>query len=118
MSIRSELATSARAIIGEFGYALTLSRTTGSSYSSATGTNTLTTANFSVVGVVTDYTDNEIDGVTILSEDRKVIIQGGVAIPQVNDTITGFYGTMRVVSVNTTTVTTSVDMFYVCQARS
>ncbi len=118
MSIRSELAASARTVISEFGYALTLTRITGSSYSSVTGTNTVTTANSSVVGVVTDYTENEIDGVTILSDDRKIIMQGGVVVPQVNDTVTGFYGTMRIVSVNTMTVTTSIDMFYVCQVRA
>lgn len=118
MSIRSELAISARTLISEFGYALTLSRVTGSSYSSVTGTNTITTANFSVVGVVTEYTQNEIDGETILSDDRKIIMQMGAAVPQVNDTVTGFYGTMRIVAVTSSTVTASTGMFYVCQVRA
>lgn len=118
MSIRSELAASAKTLIADFGYALTLTRVTSASYNSATGTNTQTTSSFSVVGAVTNYTENEIDGVTILSDDRKIIMQSGVAVPQVNDTVTGFYGTMRIVSVNTMTVTTSTDMFYVCQVRA
>lgn len=118
MSIRSELRKTSSHIITDLGYSLTLSRVTGQSYDSATGTNTETTTSFSVTGLVTHYTKSEIDGVTILSDDRKVTIKAGGAVPQVNDRVLGIAGVMRVVDVMSLAPDESGDMFYVCRVRA
>jgi hypothetical protein len=118
MSIQSELTKTANNTIADFGYSLTLSRVSGSSYSSATGTNTETITTYTVTGLITHYTRDEVNGVTILSDDRKAIIKSGVITPQVNDRLTGVGNTMRIVEVVSVAPTASSDMFYVCTVRA
>lgn len=118
MSIRSELTKTANSLISDFGYDMTLSRVSGTSYSSTTGTNTETITTYTVTGLITHYTKDEINGVTVLSDDRKATIRSGVVVPQVNDRLTGVNGTMRIVEVVSVAPTGSSDMFYVCRVRA
>jgi hypothetical protein len=97
---------------------MTLGRVSGVSYSSATGTNTETITTYTITGLITHYMKDEIDGVTILSDDRKATIKSGVVVPQVNDRLTGVSGTMRIVEVVAVAPTASSDMFYVCRVRA
>lgn len=118
MSIRSELIKTAGSIISDFGYAMTLGSVSAGSYSSATGTNTETVTSYTVTGLITHFTKDEINGLTILSDDRKATIKSGVAVPKVNDRLTGVNGTMRIVEVVAVAPTASSDMFYVCTVRA
>lgn len=60
MSIRSELTKTANSLISDFGYDMTLSRVSGTSYSSTTGTNIETITTYTITGLITHYMKDEI----------------------------------------------------------
>lgn len=118
MSIRSELLKSARNLVDDFGYPLTITRVTGTTYDPATGTNTESITTATIIGLILKYRKSELDGNMILSDDRKLIVKGGVVVPKVNDRVSGVGGTMRIVRVQAAAPSLTDDMFYVCQVRA
>ena len=104
-------------LIDRYGYGLTLKRTnSGGTYNAATGTfgggSTLTEA---VRGVFVNYMEEDIDGTSILADDRKLLLQarGMTLTPESGDTLED---TVQIVNVRTIKAGETV-IAYVCQTR-
>lgn len=119
MSLGSDLAREALALVGAFGYPLTFRRATGGTYDAATGTVTgASNSDESVTGLFIAYKNTEVDGSNIQRGDRKALLpaSGLVKVPQINDQLLGEGDTVSVVSVQEINAN-GVPIVYVCQVR-
>ena len=88
MSLYSDLATTAKSLLAEFGQTITITRSTAGTYDAVTGAVTAgTTATYLAKGVLKQYKSNLIDGTRILSTDRELIIDDTIE-PFLDDIIT------------------------------
>ena len=102
----------AKKLLKKFGKTITLTRTIAGTYDPATGGTTGdTVTNPSGLGVLLKFSNQEIDGTTILSSDRKLIYAGDEL--KVNDK----YINERIVSVSPLDPDESGAIIYTCQLR-
>jgi hypothetical protein len=104
-------------LIDRYGYDITLSRTNvGGTYSTTTGkvgSGSTTTA--TLRGVFVNYEQEDIDGTSVLADDRKLLVQarGLNVAPKKGDLVAG---DVQIVSVRTIKAG-ATTIAYVCQAR-
>jgi len=61
---------------------LAIRRAAAGAYDPVTGTSTSTTTDYACTGIITGYGQHEVDGTSILTTDRKVIVpQSTLSIP-------------------------------------
>ena len=70
----TELALTADEIISEFGQTIVLSHSTYGEYDPALGTATNTVTSTTVKGVLFDYGEKEVNGTTIISGDKRLLV--------------------------------------------
>lgn len=117
--IRDEMAKSAASLIREFGQSMTLRRVTGSSYSTVTGVNTLTTADLAVTAVLVAFNKEDIDGDSIVQGDRKAYIQvAGSSTPKTGDKLVGVDFDVTIVAIHKILRNNTDSIVCICQARS
>jgi hypothetical protein len=88
MTLYSDLATTAKELLAEFGQVITISRKTGASQNPVTGITTAGTAtDYLPKGILKQYKSHLIDGTRILATDRELVIDDTVE-PLMTDTIT------------------------------
>jgi len=114
----SSLQNSAASLIARKGQDVTLGKRTASTYNTATGVATNTTANHSFKGLVLEYDNRERDGTVIQAGDRKVVLagKGATVTPEAGDTITVGAVVFRVVNVQVVSEVTKALVF-TCQVR-
>ena len=88
MSLYSDLATTAKELLAEFGQTIIISRTNGATSDPVTGATTSgTVTNYYPKGILKQYKSNLIDGTRILATDRNLVLDDTVE-PMMTDTIT------------------------------
>ncbi len=88
MSLYSDLATTAKELLAEFGQVITITRKAGNTYDPVTGITTAGTAtDYLPKGILKQYKSHLIDGTRILATDRELVIDDTVE-PMMTDTIT------------------------------
>lgn len=98
-------------LIEKSGKPVTLQREIEGGYDPSTGGSTTTTETASGYGVFVRYSNQEIDGTTILSSDKKMLYVGEE--PKAGDK----YGLWRVVNPNPIDPDESGAIMYQCQLR-
>jgi len=90
MTVYTEARATAGAAIGQYGQSMTLVKKTTGAYSPSTGSASVTSASHTCVGAVFDYQNSMIDGSTILTGDKRVLLsaEGLTVTPDVGDAIT------------------------------
>ena len=87
MSLYSDLATTAKELLAEFGQVITITRKSGNTYDPVTGITTAGTAtDYLPKGILKQYKSTLIDGTRILATDRELVIDDTVE-PMMTDTI-------------------------------
>jgi hypothetical protein len=87
MSLYSDLATTAKELLAEFGQVITITRKAGNTYDPVTGITTAGTAtDYLPKGILKQYKSHLIDGTRILATDRELVIDDTVE-PMMTDTI-------------------------------
>jgi hypothetical protein len=87
VSIYSDLATTAKELLAEFGQVITITRKSGDAYDPVTGITTAGTAtDYLPKGILKQYKSHLIDGTRILATDRELVIDDTVK-PLLTDTI-------------------------------
>ena len=107
----ANLRTTATRLLTNNGKTITLTRETDGAYDPSTGGSTVVTTNPAGVGVLVRYRNNEVDGTTILSSDRRLIYTGDE--PKIDDR----YGVERIVDVFPIDPDESGVIVYTCQLR-
>lgn len=94
-------------LIREHGINVTLRKRTAGSYNNDTGTVTQSTTDYTVRGYFYNYTLSAINGVSILSDDRGVVLDYTLSdgttptpAPDATDQIIGFGSTLDIVNVS------------------
>jgi hypothetical protein len=82
------LARTASGLLKTYGQEVKFTRSAVGAYDAATGTASTTASVFKAFGVVLEFKSGEIDGVSILSTDRKLILEQSSKLPVVNDVAT------------------------------
>lgn len=102
MSFYENLQATALKLLTDKGKACTLRRQASGAYNPATGTSTLTNTDYSIVGVLLNYTRSQLNETETMIEvnDRKAIIQGNVT-PDVSDLFIFDGMTYRIISIKT-----------------
>lgn len=104
-------------LIDRFGYDIVLKRTNdGGSYDPATGTVTAgETTTATVRGVFINYNERDVDGTSVLMDDRKLLLQarGLTMVPETGDTLDD---EVQIISVRTIKAGSTV-IAYTCQTR-
>lgn len=116
MSFSGNLRQVAKTLLDTYGEPATFNRELVSGYdpvtSSATGT---TNFNFTADVYPSNYLNNEIDGVTITTEDTRLIVDA-FQMPEINDTVTFNSTTYRVLNVQQIRAQ-GTNVLYICQVR-
>lgn len=102
MGFYDEMAATALSLLGEFGQAVTITRTTSGGYDPAAGGITApTTASQSGSAVVREYARQHVDGTLIQAGDKRVILSAsGLSFaPAPGDSVTAGGDVLQVVSV-------------------
>lgn len=88
MGFYSELASTASALIAEFGAAATLKKQAAGAYNVATGAAAVTVTTYAVQCAVFDFPDRAVDNTLVLASDKDcyMSVKGGVA-PALNDVV-------------------------------
>lgn len=111
------LATTATNILTNYGADATVSRTTGSSYNAATGSYSGgSSSSFTNKAARFNYTRAEIDGVTVLQDDLRLVMNTENGTPLVDDSCAFDSVTYRVMSV-TALSPDGTDIYYELQLR-
>lgn len=102
MSFYDDLKATALRLITDKGKACTLRKQASGAYSPTTGTSTITNTDYSIVGVLLNYSRSVQNKVETMIEvnDRKAIIQGDVT-PDVTDLFIFENVTYRIISIKT-----------------
>lgn len=123
MTYGSLMQADVRRLLDDFGYDVTLRRTTEGAYNPATGsTGSSSNADETIRAVFVNYDNREIDGTEIQRGDRQALVAAvngsGVAItqPQTNDKIIGEGDQVTVVNARIVKSGASV-VGYICQVR-
>lgn len=96
------LATTASALLAEFGQLVTITRRTVSSFNPVTGVETLGTATqFTGYGAGFNYKKAEIDGTVIMQGDLNLTLESTATVPAVGDVVTYQTIAYRVMDVET-----------------
>lgn len=105
-------------LLREFGNTLMLVHASSASYDNDTGVVTKVNVSIPIIAVVVNYNASDIDGTSVLRDDRKVYIRPDAGVtPKVGDTIEGLDDDMKIVAVHTIVNTASSVIAYVCQVR-
>lgn len=89
MSFYDNMKKTATRLLTKFGQQVTLSRHVAGAYDPSTGSAVVTVTDQSGIGAVFDYGSKDIDGMLILSGDKKLLLSAtGITAPQVDDTVT------------------------------
>lgn len=102
-------------LLQDFGSSLVLTRAGAATYVPATGkTTTAGGGTFSVRGVFINYTDENVNGTTIRSGDRRLLVsaQGSATTPQIDDVVGG----LKVIDVRTI-APNGTPIAFACQMR-
>jgi hypothetical protein len=119
MSFASNLVVTARRLVQKYGQSMSFSRVVEGSFVPSTGAvGAGTTSSYTAYGVPITYDASEIDNLTIMENDLRVIVEVNVAgnIPLVGDVVTIDGQAYRVLSVKKT-VAQSVSLIYTLQVR-
>lgn len=102
MSFYNDLQATAAKLLISKGAACTLRKQTTGAYNPSFGSATITTTDYSIVGVLLNYTFSQInsDSTLIEATDRKAIIQGTVT-PDTSDLFIFGGVTYRIVAIKT-----------------
>lgn len=102
MSFYSDLQATATRLLTSKGLACTLRKNTSGAYNPATGSASVTTADYSIVGILLNYSKSLINAPDSMIQitDRKAIIQGTVT-PDLDDFLIFNGVTYRIVSIKT-----------------
>lgn len=92
----------------------TITYDTGGSFNSTTQTFTKSTSTFTGWGVVSQYDQDEVDGVTILSSDLRLVLQKTSRRPEVDNTVSIDGDDYRIKAVEVSNPG-GVDLLYICQ---
>lgn len=116
MSFSSNLRKVAKNLLDNFGETATFNRELVTGYDPTTSSVTGTTLySFEADVYPSSYINNEIDGVTITTEDTRLIVDA-YQMPEVNDTVTFNSTTYRVLNVQQISAQ-GADVLYICQVR-
>lgn len=102
-------------LLEDAGYDLTLTRLTGSTYNTTTGTMSAgTSANHTIRGVFINYRNENVDGSVIRAGDRLLLVRaaGAPVTPAIGDTVDG----VRILDVRTI-APNGVAVAWSCQTR-
>lgn len=114
----TELARSVTALIREFGNTFTLVHVTSKTYNSETGVVSKVETQVQITAVTVRYNVNEIDGASVLREDRKMYVTAGASLaPAVGDVITDGSSPVVIVSVHKIVGSSNTVIAYICQVR-
>lgn len=94
----------------------TITYTTSETYNTTTLENVRAESTFTGWGVVTQYTQDEIDGTTIQRGDLKLVLQKTSRRPEVDNTVAIDGDDYRIISVDVVDPG-GVDLVYKCQIR-
>lgn len=116
MSFSGNLRQVAKTLLENYGEPATFERELVTSYDPATSSVTATTSSSFAADVYpSNYLNTEIDGVTITSEDTRLIVDAFEA-PEINDTVTFSGTTYRVLNVQNISAQ-GLSVLYICQVR-
>jgi hypothetical protein len=119
MSLASTLKNAATTILSKLGTSMTFTRDTVTTTDAKNGNTTKSTTTYTALAAHTAYSDQEIDGTTIIAGDLKVFIQYNTAsdVPLIDDRFTLFSKTYRIQNVEKYIVNGTLCAFK-CQARA
>jgi hypothetical protein len=114
----SSLQLAAASLIARKGRSVTLTKRTGTTYSTSTGAASNTTANHTFNALVLAYSNRERDGTVIQAGDRKIVLTGksAGAVPEAGDTVTVGSVVFRLVDVQVVAEQTD-NLVFTCQGR-
>lgn len=116
MSLATDFASTAQELLTTFGQSVTFSRETQGTFVPSTGAvGSGSPSTFSAVVYPGVYKTNEIDGVSVLSTDTRLITYSSTK-PLVGDTVSLNTQNLRVENVQNITVN-AVSVLYICQCR-
>lgn len=110
---------SAKKLITKYGAAMTLRRTSGGTYNPNAGSiSGATTTDYPCRGVIQEYRAGEIDGMSVLFGDKKILVSAsGLAIvPESEDLLIIGSNTYSVIN-NSPLSPGGVDVIYTVQVR-
>ena len=117
MSFYSELATTATRLLTEKGETATFTRTSPGTFDPVTGTSSgQNVTTFTAKVYPSDFSVSQVNGKSILSGDKKLIVQAGNK-PAVNDKVSLSGIVTTVISFESVGLT-SDEVIYVVQTRS
>jgi len=119
LSLGADLQAGAEQLLIQFGRSMTLRKLAEGAYDPATGGAPAPTAtDYTVIGVLLQYSDMYINGGTILKQDRRCIIaaKGMTVVPELGDRIIADGVTYAVLEVVVKEVS-AVPATYVMQIR-
>lgn len=102
-------------LLQDFGSALTLTRAGVPTYTPETGVMTNATGGtFTIRGVFINYADENVNGTTIRSGDRRLLVsvQGSTTAPAIDDVVGG----LKIIDVRTI-APNGIAIAYSCQMR-
>lgn len=102
MSFYTNLQSTALKLLTDKGKVCTLRKQTSGAYNPATGISAITNTDYSIVGVLLNYSRSQLNEIETMVEvnDRKAIIQGSVT-PDVSDLFIFDGMTYRIISIKT-----------------
>lgn len=115
MSFSGNLRQVAKTLLDTYGEPATFERETVSSYDPATSEVTTSSNTFAADVYPSNYLNSEIDGVTITTEDTRLIVDAFIE-PEINDTVTFNGTTYRVLNVQQIRAQAS-NVLFICQVR-
>ena len=119
----TKMQTTANKLLKGKGQAVTLSRQTAGAYDPATGTSTVVVTTQNGTGAIFDYEDKNVDGVLILSGDKRLLLSAmsstgsALTAPEVNDTVTDAGAVVRTITRIKTLAPAGTVVMYECNLR-
>jgi hypothetical protein len=116
MSFSGNLKQVAQTLLDTYGEPATFNRDIVTGYDPTTSEVTgVSTSSFTADVYPSNYLNNEVDNVTITTEDTRLIVEAS-GEPEINDTVTFNNTTYRVMNVQQIRAQ-GVDVLYICQVR-
>lgn len=111
-----ELGIIAADLLKEFGQLITIKRKTGEQYDPATGSNQQAIETYTGYGCAFHYSNNEIDGMRILTGDMVVLLENMATTPVIGDSVLVNDMEMRLISIERVSPA-NIDVVYKLQVR-
>lgn len=103
-------------LLKEFGQLITIKRKTGEQYDPATGSNQQAIETYTGYGCAFHYSNNEIDGMRILTGDMVVLLENMATTPVIGDSVLVNGMEMRLISIERVSPA-NIDVIYKLQVR-